>query len=71
MGAHMSSRVNTGDKVRLRGFQPMSTMEHYEGATGTVVDIEANRNMGDVIFVQLDNETDKVIQTRRQFCEKE
>lgn len=75
MGADMS-RVNTGDRVRLRGFQPMSTMEHYEGATGTVVNIEVNRNLGDVIFVQLNNndpynKTDKIIQTRRQYCEKE
>ena len=63
-------RVNKGDKVQLRGFQPMSTMEHYEGATGVIVDIESNGNLGDVIFVQLDK-GDKIIQTRRQFCEKE
>ena len=61
--------INKGDKVQLRGFQPMSTMEHYEGAHGVVVDIEPNSNLGDVVFVQLDN--DKIIQTRRQFCERD
>jgi hypothetical protein len=64
-------RVNKGDKVQLRGFQPMSTMEHYEGSCGVVVDIEPNSNMGDVVFVQLTDGTDRIVQTRRQFCEKE
>ncbi len=64
-------RVNKGDNIRLSGFQPMSTMEHYEGANGIVIDIETNTNMGDVMFIQLTDGTDRIIQTRRQFCEKQ
>jgi hypothetical protein len=44
-------------------------MEIYEGSKGVVVNIEINSNMGDVMFVQLENY--KIIQVRRQFCEKE
>lgn len=62
--------INKGDKVRLGGFQPMSTMEYYEGACGVIIDIEDSR-MGDVMFVQLTDGTDRIIQTRRQFCKKE
>ncbi len=59
-----------GDKVCIRGFGPMSSMCHYEGAHGVVTDIEIGRPMGDVMFVQLSN-GDKIIPVRRQFCEKE
>jgi hypothetical protein len=64
-------KINKGDKVQLRGFQPMSTMEHYEGCRGVVIDIESNANMGDIVFVQITDGTDRIIQTRRRFCEKE
>ena len=63
-------RVQIGDRVVLRGFQPMSSMECYEGYRGVCVNNEENRNLGDVMSVRLDN-GDKVIQTRRQFCVKE
>lgn len=62
--------IQIGDRVRVGGFQPMITMEYYEGATGIITGIEKNDGLGDVVSVQLDR-NDKIIQTRRQFCQKE
>ena len=35
-------RIIEGDTVRVGGFAPMSSMEHYEGSVGVVIEIEPN-----------------------------
>lgn len=65
-------QVLNGDIVALRGFEPTNPMKHYEGAKGMVTSQgEINNSYGQLVFVQLLDGTNRLIQVNTRFLEKE